>query len=263
LPKTEIRERAAKSAFPLVKPVDNAIRILRYLSSSGRAFTLTRIARELGINSSTCFNILRTLTAAHMIELDAESKTYSTGVGVLDLAGGYLSQGGLLREAQLKMQNVAYQFEATTTLWRPVGENRQVLVSIIDSIADLRVHMRIGQRLPLLIGAVGRVLAGFGHLDDSELRRQFAELRWQAPLSFRDYKTQTVEGLERGWTIDRSNHVKGVVTIAAPVLGTARNVSLVLAASMFDVQQKTVIRRLASSVVATAGDIADYINHPR
>src|ERR1700694_5800610 len=69
------RKTVARRPVKLVKPVDNAIRIMRHLSISGRAHTLTRIARDLGINPSTCFNILRTLTAAHMIEFDLEAKT--------------------------------------------------------------------------------------------------------------------------------------------------------------------------------------------
>ena len=44
-----------------VKPVANAIRILRHLSQSGAPERSVDIARRLSINHSTCFNILRTM----------------------------------------------------------------------------------------------------------------------------------------------------------------------------------------------------------
>jgi DNA-binding IclR family transcriptional regulator len=256
------RKTVARRPVKLVKPVDNAIRIMRHLSISGRAHTLTRIARDLGINPSTCFNILRTLTAAHMIEFDLEAKTYAIGAGILDLAEGYLSQGGILRDAQLRMQAVAYEFGATTTLWRRVGDDRHVLVALIDSIADLRVHMRLGQRLPSLIGAMGRVVAAYGNLDEPEMRRRFAQLRWQTPLSFRDFKAQVSEGAQRGWMIDNSSHVNGVVTIAAPIFDSGGKVPMSLAASLFDRQPKATIRRLGNAIVTTANEISRHIKGP-
>ena len=258
--KSRARKFAASRPPTLVKPVDIAVRIMRYLSQSGRAHTLTHIARHLGIYPSTCFNILRTLTATHMLEFDPEAKTYAIAAGVLDLAEGYLSQGGILREAQLKMQDVAYEFGATTTLWRRTGDDRQVLVALVDGIADLRVHMRLGQRMPLLIGAVGRVMAAYSGLSEHEIRRRFAQLRWQGSIGFREYMTQTREGAQRGFMVDGSNHVSGVVTVAAPVFAAGRSVPMALAASMFDNQQKDTMRRLASTIIATAGEVSRYIN---
>jgi DNA-binding IclR family transcriptional regulator len=254
------RKFAASRPPTLVKPVEIAVRIMRYLSQSGRAHTLTHIARHLGIYPSTCFNILRTLAASNMLEFDPEAKTYAIAAGVLDLAEGYLSQGGILREAQLKMQDVAYEFGATTTLWRRTGGDRQVLVALVDGIADLRVHMRLGQRMPLLIGAVGRVMAAYGGLSEHEIRRRFAQLRWQGSIGFREYMTQVREGAQRGSMVDGSNHVSGVVTVAAPVFAAGRTVPMALAASMFDNQQKDTMRRLTSTIIATAGEISRYIN---
>jgi DNA-binding IclR family transcriptional regulator len=257
--KSRARKFAASRPPTLVKPVEIAVRIMRYLSQSGRAHTLTHIARHLGIYPSTCFNILRTLTASSMLEFDREAKTYAISAGVLDLAEGYLSQGGVLREAQLKMHDVAYEFGATTTLWRRSGDDRQVLVALVDGIADFRVHMRLGQRMPLLIGAVGRVMAAYSGLSEHEIRRRFAQLRWQGSLGFREYMTQTRQGAQRGWMVDGSNHVNGVVTVAAPVFATGRSVPMALAASMFDNQQKDTMRRLTSTIIATAGEISRYI----
>src|SRR5438876_5359402 len=77
-----------RSAPPstVVKPVDNAIRILRYLAVIRQSSTVTIIARELKINPSTCFNILRTLVWNGVVDFDATTKSYKTGPGAIDLA---------------------------------------------------------------------------------------------------------------------------------------------------------------------------------
>ena len=58
------------SAGVTVKPVVNAVRILRYLTQKGAPERAADIARHLAINPSTCFNILRTLVAEDVVDFN-------------------------------------------------------------------------------------------------------------------------------------------------------------------------------------------------
>jgi len=69
----------------LVKPVANAIAILRYVGQQGGVHTATSVAKALGINTSTCFSILRTLHAEGMVVFDRTGKTYAIGFGLTKL----------------------------------------------------------------------------------------------------------------------------------------------------------------------------------
>lgn len=104
-----------------VKPVSNAIRILRYLTQTGAPERAADIARHLSINSSTCFNILRTLVAEDVVDFNALSKTYSAGLGLARLVEQLVTQGQRLQLAAPPMQDLAAEFGVTVTLWRRLG----------------------------------------------------------------------------------------------------------------------------------------------
>lgn len=248
--KALVPAQASNAPATLVKPVDNAIRILRYLSVIGKATTVTLIARELKINPSTCFNILRTLVWNGVIDFDSTTKTYRTGLGAVDLANrALLRYGDVATLMHPQLERLAQTYAVTLMLWRRVGEDRMMLVSIIDSTAAVRIHLRLGQRLPLLIGASGRVMAAFGSLDETEIRRQFDQLKWGKPISIDEYLTQVDKVRKTGTAVDDGKYIPGMYTIAAPIFNLEGRLRGVVAAAMFRGQHdKETIRRLTAEV---------------
>lgn len=112
----------------IVKPVVNAVRILRYLTHKGAPERAADIARHLGINPSTCFNILRTLVAEDVVDFNPLSKTYSAGLGLARLVEQLVTQGQRLQMALPAMRELAARFGVTVTLWRRMGLDRIVLM---------------------------------------------------------------------------------------------------------------------------------------
>lgn len=240
----------------LVKPVDNAIRILRFLSVIGKASTVTLIARELKINPSTCFNILRTLVWNGVIDFDSTTKTYKTGLGAVDLANRALLRHGNVAELmQPQLEKFAQTYAVTLMVWRRVGEDRMMLVSIIDSTAAVRIHLRLGQRLPLLIGASGRVMAAFGGLEEAEIRRQFDQLKWGRPIPIEEYLAQVDKARKSGTAIDDGKYIPGMYTVAAPIFNPEGRLRGVVAAAMFRGQHDKDATRKIIAEVKRLGDV--------
>lgn len=132
-----------------VKPVANAIRILRHLSQSGAPERSVDIARRLSINPSTCFNILRTLVMEDVVDFNPMSKRYSAGLGLARLVGQLVTQGQRVQLVKPLLQEFAARMRVTITLWRRMGEDRIVIVSSAASPADVRIDMAEGQRFPM------------------------------------------------------------------------------------------------------------------
>ena len=152
-----------------VGSVVHALAILRYIALTREPAGVTAIARAIGINPSSCFNILRTLVAEEFVERDDETKTYMLGVAPLDLARSVIDENGAFSYLRADMQRLADTFSVTTTLWRMTRSERWVLVGLTESLALARIHMTIGQRLPLYGGAMGRCLAAHRRAPQSEL----------------------------------------------------------------------------------------------
>lgn len=227
----------AASPTVIVKPVANAIRILRYLSQTGEPARAIQIARRLSINSSTCFNILRTLVAEGVVDFSPLSKTYSAGLGLVKLANNTLTEGQRISVVKPLMHELSARYGVTVSLWRRMGRDRIVLAALEHSPSDLRIHMVEGQRLPLLMGASGRAIAPYMGFDRAQLRSMFKTLRWRRPLAFEEYWAQLEEARERGYAVDDGYFARGVLTLAAPVPNPATGaVDFSISAVMFQGQ---------------------------
>ncbi|MGF6275821.1 DNA-binding IclR family transcriptional regulator [Massilia sp. UYP11] len=258
-PDNSKEERPDSSTGVTVKPVVNAIRILRFLTTSGSPERAADIARELEINPSTCFNTLRTLVAEEMLDFDPLSKTYTTGLGLAKLVEHLVTQGQRLDVVRPLMQEFAAAHHVTVTLWRRMGNDRIVLVSSETSPGDLRIDMAIGQRLPVLMGASGRLFAAQLGLDDARLRAAFDKLRWARALAFEDYRQQVADARANGWSVDDGYFSAGILAVAAPVNDRAGAIAYAISAVTFrgqyDRDQVEKLGELLRKLASKAGNI--------
>ena len=215
-----------------VKPVVNAIRILRYLTHTGAPERAADIARHLAINPSTCFNILRTLVAEDVVDFNALSKTYSAGLGLAKLVEQLVTHGQRLQLALPLMRDLAAKFGVTVTLWRRMGVDRIVLVNSESSPTDMHIDMPAGQRLPILMGASGRLFVTRLGLSDEQLRAEFEVLRWARSLSFETYLREVNRARKRGWAVDDGYFATGVLSVAAPISDLSKDIAFTVSAVM-------------------------------
>ncbi len=202
----------------LVGALSSGLSVLRYLARASAPLGVSRIAKDLGLNASTCFNLLKTLTHEKLITFDESTKTYSMGLGLIELAKGSLENASYVRLMRPHLTELAERHNITTTLWQRTSGDRVVLVDLADSGSPMRIHMSIGQRLPMYIAALGRCMAAHSGLTHSELRSKISELRWQDGPSFETYLEEVQEAARMGYAVDRGNYVRGTVTVSAPVL---------------------------------------------
>lgn len=230
--KTRAPARKAVTAGVIVKPVVNTVRILRYLTQTGAPERAADIARHLSINQSTCFNILRTLVAEDVVDFNALSKTYSAGLGMARLVEQLMTQGQRLQLAAPLMHELASDFGVTATLWRRIGTDRIVLVSSESSPTDMHIDMPAGQRLPILMGASGRLFVSRMNMAEAEMREEFDKIRWARNLSFDTYVREVNRARRRGWATDDGYFAAGVLAVAAPICDPSGNIAFTVSAVM-------------------------------
>ncbi|MCQ4158626.1 IclR family transcriptional regulator [Roseomonas sp. GC11] len=199
-----------------VGAVIHAIRILQHLAGASGPLGVAAVARGTGISPSSCFNILRTLTRARFVAFRDSDKTYTLGLAVAELAAGLIgvSHAELIRP---ELERLALNYDMLIVLWRVTGDGHIVLIDRAHSHTAVRVEMRLGLRLPMLVGAVGRCVAAALDLPADELRRRFAALRWQAPPSFEAYLADVAAARTQGWSLDHGNLYRGLITVGALV----------------------------------------------
>lgn len=238
--------------------VVQAIAVLRHLGSSDVPEGVTAIAGRLGISPSSCFNILKTLTAEGLARFDAESKTYSLGAGTVDLARQALGRGALNRHARAMMIQFAEKYDCAVGLWRVVGADRLMLTELAESESATRIYLTVGHRQPLATGATGRAMLAARGADDAAMASAFEDVHWQVPLTFGEFAADVHRARSTGWSIDKDHVVRGVTTVAACIPGGGREPLFCLSASFFTGRSDAELKVVGAELGAAAGDLAAY-----
>lgn len=220
----------------LVGALVNGLKVLRYLSNANERVGVTRIARDLELNSSTCFNILRTLVYEGLVNFHEETKTYTVSLGLVELAQGVLDKASYIRLIRPTLKDIAQKYPVTATLWQRTSGGRVVLVDRVENSSAIRVHMSVGQRLPMYIAALGRCMAAETGLSEPELKAHFDEMRWGSKPSFETFLREVKQAKEKGYALDIGNYVKGVSTVSAAILEGPGRPIMALSAVGFSAQ---------------------------
>lgn len=241
----------------LVGALQNGLTVLRYLTASPVPVGVSRIARDLDLNSSTCFNLLKTLVHERLVHFDEGTKTYASGLGLVELAKGALEQKSYIRMIHPHLEELSALHRVTVTLWHISADNRAVLVDRVDSDSAIRVHMSIGQRLPMYVGAFGRVIAAYSELSVPDMRSRFSGLRWDAPPTFEQYREQVLEAKEHGYAVDEGNFSVGVLTVASAILDNNKKPVMAISGVGISAQfNQTAIETLGNDIRDRAHEIS-------
>lgn len=247
----------------LVGALVAGLAIVRYLSTASAPVGVSRIARHLDLNSSTCFNLLKTLVHERLVSFDESTKTYRVGLGLVELAKGALEAASYARLAHPHLEAVAARHNVMATLWQRACDERAVLVDRADNDATTRVHMNIGQRLPLYVSALGRAIAAHSGLSRAELQRHFDALRWDDPPDFEAYLASVDEAARRGYAVDVDCYVRGVTSVSAAVLDWAGRPMMALSGTGFSAQMsRTSIKALGADLRARALLVSGIVAGP-
>ena len=214
-----------------VPAVTRSIAILRLLGRGGEAMTLKTISQELGMVTSTCLHILRVLVEEGLVKVDAGTKRYSLGVGMLTLARSVIESSPFPALVQPVLDKLSSAANVTAIGVEVAGSEHMVVLALSRSTAPFRLHVDVGSRFPALISATGRLVAAFSELSDKELERRFKALRWDQAPDYAAWKADVDAVRRDGYSLDRNHYINGVVVIAVPVLNSHKRMTHSLVAA--------------------------------
>jgi DNA-binding IclR family transcriptional regulator len=212
---------------PPAPAVASAMRILEYIARVSPEATVSAIASELGLNKSTCFNILKTLAEGGYVTKDSSYPVYRLGPRLVEL-------GTAARRNYSYRSVVKRQFKFMVEKFRLGGVIGQLLpgcvgIVVIDRIApaDSRVVMApIGEVYPLSAPAMGRAyLASLPFEEVVGIPNVVSRLK--GPDGLVHLKTDLGLIREQGYATSRED-TEGVSAVACPLTRPDGDVALIL-----------------------------------
>ncbi len=175
---------------------------------------VTQIAEKVGLYKSTVHRILAALEAKGFVRQDPTTGRYHLGLKALELASVYLTSGDLPAVAYGEMLLLRDQTQETVSLYVRDGLER-VRVQRAEGPLTVRRVVGLGERLPLYLGASGKVLLAW--LPPAERSRTLDQI---LPPGFgRTALEASLEtAVQQGWAQSQEEREDGVSSVAAPVI---------------------------------------------
>ena len=233
--------RPAKSVGRLPQPVPTpgrpdsttlrAFGLLELIGSAEEPPTLEELTRASGLPKPTVYRILQLLMRGELVEREISAKRYAVGRRLGELSFAVQMHSPLRHERHAILARLVDQIGETCN-FNVLDGNEVVYVDRVETTAVVRLHMRIGSRVPLHCTASGKLL--LAHLPPASAQR----LIRAAPL--RRYTGRTItqpEALERelakirlsGIGTDSGEFLEGSVCLAVPVVDTRGRVCAAVA----------------------------------
>ena len=198
-----------------MRSLSRALEVFAELQRAERPQRLSDLARTCGMSLPTTLRILRVLQDFGMVS--QTDKSYRIGPAVLPAARSYLENDPLVVSARPVLQQVASQTGLTVSLYTRLGFER-ILIARVDGASPLTYDLPLGKRLPLTVGAAGKILLA------SATEEELQQVTAAAIAAGQEAATFTVEqlrsrlpepGIEYAYSADE--RATGVLSVAVAV----------------------------------------------
>jgi DNA-binding IclR family transcriptional regulator len=249
-----------------VPAVERALAVLEILAESKRGFSISEMARRLGVPKSSIHLILATLERRGYLVKNPQSRRYFVGLKLVSLAHVALDGFEVRQRAVPFLLSLAAKTGLTVHMAVLEG-HEAVLIERIESSGLVKLNTWIGQRMHVNCTALGKVLSAF--LPEEEFKRTVQAMR----LIKHNQKTISSVGKLReelnrvraaGYAVDDEEEEVGVRCVGAPVFDhSGRAVAAVSVAGTTSQIPSASIDGLAELVRDTGYRISAELGHGR
>jgi len=243
---------------PIVKRV---IEIIRLIVQEHKQFGVTHISDSLSINKSTVFGILKALQAAGYVVKDPATKKYTMGPALFELSTMIFKRTNLATLAHPFLERLAEQVEETVILGARENNHLKFL-EVIEARKDLKISSHVGAKIPITVGATGKVVLSF--MEDNEIVNLLSDkgLPQFTEKSITDmdlFLREVAKVRRQGHALDFDEYLKGTMAVAAPIRAGKRLIGVVWVVSFTSAMDDAKVAGIIEQVTNTTKLISRLI----
>lgn len=196
-----------------------ALRILEAFSADKFEWGIRELGRELNINPTSTYNLVRTFYNAGYLIQNAENQRYSLGPKVMKLAGVYTRHSPIPTIAHNVFETYSDRFKYNFYLGT-LNRYELVYLAVLDGRGPIKIVVDPGGTTALHSTALGKVLLAF---QDDEFIQGFLEsstLHAYTPRSVTDPEIlwdQIRDARQKGYAINDGEHFDDVGAVGVPI----------------------------------------------
>lgn len=199
--------------------VFKTFRILSVFSQEKDQLTLAEISKETGINKTTAYRFLKSLTEIGVVYKNSHKNTYQLGIVLYELGNKVNLKSNLIDLSHPLLLKLVKEIDITVHL--ATLDNFEVLyLDKIKSKKTLQMSTFIGARAPAYCTALGKSILAF--LKEDELKHYLTSCsfkkRTKNTLGNKDGLIKQLQIIrKKGYAIDKEEFEEGLYCLAVPV----------------------------------------------
>jgi DNA-binding IclR family transcriptional regulator len=218
--KQESRLASTKAGRYSVPGLERGLRILEYLDQHPGGRSMVQISQDLGLPKNSVFRITLTLLKAGYLERDPDSARVGLSRKLLSLGYGALAEAPSLVEHSLGFMRQLRDLVRETVCLSVIVEDEGFVLEQVPGLHPFRCVVDPGMRQPLHASASCRAMLAYVPQDELEAilaRLPMPRLTPHTLTQATPLRDDLRRVRQRGYALDRGEHIEGVVCVAAPV----------------------------------------------
>lgn len=204
-----------------VQSIDRVFDIIETLSSASHGLTLTDLANEVQLHVSTTHRLLSSLATRGYVQKDIETGKYRLTTRLFEVGSRVVGGMNLLSVARPYLERLADATSETIHLVTREGDEVVYLYKEDTSNHLVRMSSFVGLRIPMYCTAMGKSILAY--LPEHEVQEIWNRTTITAytPLThihYEDLYADLKQIRQQGYAIDRGEHERGILCVAAPIL---------------------------------------------
>jgi IclR family KDG regulon transcriptional repressor len=245
--------------YKRVPAIDKCFSILGLMAKEGHPFGFNEIVKKLGLNKSTVFNILHTLTDLHVLEKGPDG-LFRLGTQLFVLGNAAAGGGALIQAVHPYLEAVNRKLKLSVFLG--ILSNQEVIiVDKADQAYRIKISAKIGSRMPVFAGVAGKAL--LSQLPETDMDKILQEntLPQYTPGTIVDktaFKKEILSVKKTGIAYDREEYIEGLMAVGVPLPTRNEELQAVLWVMGLKQQfQKDAMERITELLSTTVEEIND------
>ncbi len=225
----------------LVKQIGNLFELMELFTRARKPLSVRDIVQAFGWPRSSVFNIVSTMVEyGYLYQPEPRGGYYPTSKW-MELALDVAQHEPL--PASVHKLLVELMQETGETMMLAVPEGTSVtLADVVETPADIRYNVNVGQRLPIHVTAAGRaILAQYPARERAALLKRINFQRYEkaAFMSAAAVEKDIEQSAEQGWFVNPGVYQAGVAGIAVPFPFHHRRNAIVLGGPLSRIEGRT------------------------
>lgn len=210
-----------------VRSVERALDILLCFTED-TGLTMSEIAQRVNLHKSTVHRLLASLEKKGFVVRNPSTDQYRLGFRVWELAANLWQSDDPAIILLPEMERLRDLIGETVSLYIRDGRER-IRIQAVQSNQSVRRVAPVGVRLPLYVGASGKILLAY---ENEAVRKEIMSAPdWPQTMDNKHFMKQLAEIREKGYATSIEEREPGAAAVAAPIFNRAGKLVAALSVS--------------------------------